>query len=304
MSKEFHYGGQAVIEGVMILGQRNMAMAVRRPNGELKLVTKPLPGTFSSGIRKIPLIRGIVILVKTLVIGIRALFESANISLEEEKVEITGIKSWGLLLVSFSFGVALFFLVPVALAHAADPYLHSALLSNVVEGVIRIGIFVLYLGAMNLIPDVRRVFAYHGAEHKVVNAYEHEATMEVVAARGYSTAHYRCGTAFVFTVLILAIIVFALLGHQPMWLRLVSRIVLIPVIAAIGYEITHFGARHADNRAVRVLLAPGLALQAMVTREPDDRQLETAIAALKGVIEADKPEESVSPPEEAVPPAG
>jgi hypothetical protein len=303
LSKEFHYGGQAVIEGVMMLGQRNMAMAVRRPNGELTLVTKPLPDAYTGRVRKIPLVRGIVILIKTLVIGIQALLESANISLEEEKVEISGIKSWGLFLVSFGFGVALFFLAPVALAHVADPYLHSALLSNIVEGIIRIGIFVLYLGAMNLIPDVRRVFAYHGAEHKVVNAYEHEAPMEVATARGYSTAHSRCGTAFLFTVLILAIIVFALLGHQPMWLRLLSRVVLIPVIAAIGYEITQFSAKHADNRAVRVLLAPGLALQAMVTREPDDRQLETAIAALKGVVEADKPEESVLP-EEAVLPAG
>ena len=295
MSKEFHYGGQAVIEGVMMLGQRNMAMAVRRPNGELKLITKPLPDTYTGGVKKIPLLRGIVILIKTVVMGTQALFESANISLEEEKVEISGIKSWGLFLVSFGFGVALFFLAPVALAHLADPYLHSALLSNIVEGVIRIGIFLVYLGAMNLIPDVRRVFAYHGAEHKVVNAYEHEAPLEVTAARGYSTAHARCGTAFVFTVLILAIIVFALLGHQAMWLRLLSRIALIPIIAAIGYEITQFGSRHADNRVVRALLAPGLALQAMVTREPDDSQLEAAITALKGVIEADKPEEGVLP---------
>jgi uncharacterized protein YqhQ len=295
LSKEFHYGGQAVIEGVMMLGQRNMAMAVRRPNGELKLITKPLPDTYTGGVKKIPLLRGIVILIKTVVMGTQALFQSANISLEEEKEEISGIKAWGVFLVSFGFGVALFFLAPVALAHLADPYLHSALLSNIVEGVIRIGFFLLYLGAINLIPEVRRVFAYHGAEHKVVNAYEHEAPLEVTAVRGYSTAHSRCGTAFVFTVLVIAIIVFALLGHQAMWLRLLSRVVLIPVIAAIGYEITHFGARHADNRAVRVLLAPGLALQAMATREPDDGQLETAIAALKGVIEADKLKGGVSP---------
>ena len=186
----------------------------------------------------------------------------------------------------------LFFLAPLGLTHLIDPHLNSSVVSNIVEGVIRIGIFLVYLGAMNLIPEVRRVFAYHGAEHKTVNAYEDKAPMEVEAVRRYSTAHVRCGTAFLFTVLLLAIVVFALVGHPVMWLRILSRILLLPVIAAVGYEITQFGARHADNTLVRVLLAPGLLLQKMTTRQPDDRQLEVAIAALEGAIEADQLEES------------
>ncbi len=292
MSKDFHYGGQAVIEGVLMLGRKNTAMVVRCPSGDLKLITKPLSGSFTGKVRKIPLLRGVIILIKTMVIGVQALFQSANISLEEEEEEISGFKSWGIFAAALGFGIALFFLAPVGLAHLTDPYINSSLATNVVEGFIRIGIFLLYLGAINLMPEIRRVFAYHGAEHKVVNAYENKAPLEVAAVRQYSTAHVRCGTAFLFTVLVIAIVLFALLGDPPMWLRILSRIAFIPVIAAIGYEITHFGAKHADNRLIRVLLAPGLALQKMTTRQPDDSQLEVAIAALEGVIEADKLVES------------
>ena len=293
MPEDFHYGGQAVIEGVMMRGQRNMAMAVRRPSGDLTLITRPIADARGGKMRKIPLLRGVVVLIETLVLGVRALFQSANISLEEEKEDIAGPALWGILIASLGFAVALFFLAPLGLTHLIDPHLgSSSLVSNIVEGVIRLAIFFLYLGAINLLPDVRKVFAYHGAEHKVINAYEDKAPLEVAAVRKYSTAHTRCGTAFLFTVLILAIIVFALLGHPAMWLRILSRIVLIPVIAAIGYEITRFSARYADNYLVRVLFIPGLALQRMTTRQPDDSQLEAAIYALNGVLEADNPQES------------
>jgi len=277
----------------MMLGQRNMAMAVRRPSGDVMLVTRPLASTFTGRIRKIPFVRGILVLIQTLVLGIKALFQSANISLEDSEEEISGPVSWLIFGVSLTFAVGLFFLAPLFLTHLIDPHLSSSLVSNIVEGVIRIGIFFLYLGAINLIPDVRRIFAYHGAEHKVVNAYEDKAAMEVEAVRKYSTAHIRCGTAFLFTVLVIAVLVFALLGQPAMWLRVLSRIVLIPVIAAVAYEITHLTARYADNPVVRGIMIPGLALQAMTTRQPDDAQLETAISALTGVIEADNSQESV-----------
>jgi len=272
----------------MMRGQKSLVMAVRRPSGELALITKPLAAFYTGKMRRIPFLRGVIILVETLVLGIQALFHSANISLEEEEEEISTPALWGTLIVSLAFAAAFFFVVPLLLTHLIDAKLGSALVSNIVEGFIRLAIFVIYLGAMNLIPDIRKVFAYHGAEHKAVNAYEDGASLELEAVRKYSTAHTRCGTSFLFVVLIVSILVFALLGQPTLWLRILSRIILIPVIAAIGYEITRFGAAHADNRVMRALLTPGLALQAMTTRQPNDSQLEVAISALRGAVEADK----------------
>jgi uncharacterized protein YqhQ len=290
----FHYGGQALIGGVMMRGRKNLAMAVRRPNGELVLTTKRLAGLYTGRIRSIPLVRGVIVLLEALIFGIQALIYSANISLEEENEEISGPMMWGLLAVAIAFAVALFFLMPLFLVNFIDPFIGSSVVSNIVEGVIRITIFITYLVAINFIPDVKQVFAYHGAEHKAVNAYEGGVPLEVEAVREYSTAHVRCGTSFLLAVLVIAIIVFALLGHPPMWLRILSRIVLLPVIAGVGYEFTRLGAAYAHKSAMRFLLAPGLALQTLTTRQPNDAQLETAISALKGVIEADKLEVSES----------
>jgi len=276
----------------MMRGQKNLAMAVRRPNGEVTLITKPLSSIYTGKIRKIPFLRGVIVLIEALILGIQSLFRSANISLEEEDTEISNLTLWGTLLVALSFAVALFFLAPLLLTDLIYPHPNSSLVSNVVEGLIRIGFFILYIGAINLIPDIRRVFAYHGAEHKTVNAYEDGAALEVDAVRKYSTAHVRCGTSFLLVVLVLAIIVFALVGQPALWLRILSRIVLVPVIAAVGYEIIQLGVNHASNPLTRVLLTPGLALQAMTTRQPDDSQLEVAISALKEVVETDSPQPS------------
>jgi hypothetical protein len=234
----------------------------------------------------------VIVLIEALILGIQSLFRSANISLEEEETEISNLTLWGTLLVALSFAVAFFFLAPLFLTHFIYPDSGSSLVSNIIEGLIRIGFFVLYIGVINLIPDIRRVFAYHGAEHKTVNAYEDGAPLEVDAVRKYSTAHIRCGTSFLLVVLVLAIIVFALVGQPAMWLRILSRIVLVPVIAAVGYEIIQLGVNHAGNPLTRVLLTPGLALQAMTTRQPDDSQLEVAISALKEVVEIDNLQES------------
>jgi hypothetical protein len=196
---------------------------------------------------------------------------------------------------SLALGVALFFLVPLfATRYLIDPYIDSNLLRNVFEGLIRIGIFVAYLKVMSLIPDIRKVFAYHGAEHKVVNAYEAGTPLDVESVKMYSTAHARCGTAFLFIVLIVAIFVFALVGQPSLWIRILSRIALIPVIAAISYEIMKFGASHSRNPVVRIFLAPGLLLQAMTTREPDASQIEAAISALNEVIKIDQTADSSS----------
>ncbi len=288
MLKEFHYGGQAVIEGVMMRGQRSMAVAVRGPNGQVRVTTRPVSNA-QTGIRKVWFVRGVVALVESLVLGASALFESANASLGEEEEKISGPVLWGTLLASFVFAAAVFFVVPLLITdRLIDPHLGgSALVSNLLEGIVRVLIFILYLGAVNLIPDIRRVFAYHGAEHKTINAYEHHVPLEPEPVSKFSTAHVRCGTSFLFAVMIIAILVFALVPSSNLWVRMVSRIVLIPVIAAVGYEFTRFSARFAENRVMRLTFLPGLALQRLTTRQPDKGQLEVAISALKGAIEAD-----------------
>jgi uncharacterized protein YqhQ len=294
MTKSFHYGGQAVIEGVMIRGKEGVAISVRQPNGELSIVRQPLASIYKGRLREMPLIRGIIALVETLVLGTQSLLHSAQVAAAEEGGEkIPTALLWGTVAVSLALGVALFFMVPLfATRYLIDPYINSALLSNVFEGLIRIGIFIAYLKLIGLIPDIKRVFAYHGAEHKVVNAYEAGVPLDVESVKNYSTAHARCGTAFLFIVLIIAIFVFALVGRPTLWIRILSRIALIPVIAVISYEIMKFGAGHIKNKIVRILLAPGLMLQAITTREPDDSQLEAAISALNEVIEIDKAADS------------
>jgi len=294
MEKSFHYGGQAVIEGVMIRGKEGVAIAVRQPDGELNIVRQPLASIYKGRLREMPLIRGIIALVETLVLGTQSLLHSAQVAAAEEVGEkIPTALLWGTVAVSLALGVALFFMVPLfATRYLIDPYIDSNLLRNVFEGLIRIGIFIAYLKVISLIPDIKRVFAYHGAEHKVVNAYEAGVPLDVESVKKYSTAHARCGTAFLFIVLIVAIFVFALVGQPTLWIRILSRIALIPVIAAISYEIMKFGAGHINNKIVRVLLAPGLLLQTITTREPDDSQIEAAISALNEVIEIDKTADS------------
>jgi len=290
--KRFYYGGQAVIDGVMMRGQKNMVIVVRRPDGELAVDTQPLSAIYTGWMRKAPLIRGIIVLIEALVLGIKSLLYSANISLEEEGEEVSGGLLWVMMAVTLVCAVALFFIVPLFLTRLLN--ISSSLLFNLVDGFIRVAIFIAYLKLITLVPDIKRVFAYHGAEHKAVNAYEAGVPLEVEAVSKHSTAHVRCGTSFLFAVLIISIVVFALIGLHSPWLMVLSRIVLIPVIAAFGYEVIYFGARHVDNVLVRAVLAPGLWLQALTTREPEDSQLEVALSALKGVVEADQPEETVS----------
>jgi uncharacterized protein YqhQ len=294
MSKPFHYGGQAVIEGVMIRGREGVAVSVRRPNGQLSTTKQPLASIYRGRLREVPLVRGIIVLIETLVLGTRALLHSAQIAAEEEGGEkIPAPVLWGTVALSLALGVGLFVMIPLfTTRYLIAPYVQSLMLRVFFEGLIRIGIFIVYIKLIGIMPDIRRVFAYHGAEHKVVNAYEAGIPLEVEAVRRYSTAHTRCGTAFIFIVLIVAILIFGLvdilLGGPNLGIRLLSRIVLMPVIAVIGYEIMKFGAAHTGNRLVRALLAPGLLLQNITAREPDDSQLEAAIAALNEVIEIDR----------------
>jgi len=295
MAKKFYYGGQAVMEGVMMRGQKTMVTAVRRPNGGLVLDTQPLSGFYAGRWRRMPLVRGVIVLIETLVLGIRSLLYSANVSLEEEKAEISGWLVWLLVIFSLALAVVLFFMAPLFLTKLLEAHITSSLLFALIEGLIRLAIIILYLWAIGLMPDIKRYFAYHGAEHKSINAYEAGVPLEVEAVKRYGTAHRRCGTSFLFVVLVIAIIVFALVGLPSLGLLVISRIVLVPVIAALGYEVIYFTANHADNAVVRALSVPGLWLQSMTTREPTDDQLEVALAALGQAIEIDQAEETAQP---------
>ena len=281
----------------MMRGQKAMVTVVRRPNGDLAVDSQPLAAIYTGWMRKAPLIRGIVVLIEALVLGTKSLLYSANVSLEEEEKKISGKSVWAMIAIALAFAIVVFFMAPLFLTKLFDPYISSSLVFNLIEGFIRLGIFIIYLKLMTLVPDIRRVFAYHGAEHKAVNAYENGVPLEVEAIKKYSTTHMRCGTSFLFIVLIIAIIVFALVGLPSIWLMVLSRIILIPFIAALSYEIIYFGARHAENRLVRAILSPGLWLQALTTREPNDSQLEVSLSALSKVIEIDQMKEAaqVSP---------
>ncbi len=268
-----------------------MVTVVRRPSGGLAMDIKPLATIYTGWLRRTPLIRGIIVLIEALVLGIRALLYSANVSLEEEEETISGGLVWAIVALSLVLSVGLFFIAPLFLTKLLDPYIGSSLVFHLIEGGFRMAIFVLYLKLVSLVSGIKQVFAYHGAEHKAVNAYEDGVPLELEAAKGYDTAHRRCGTSFLFVVLIIAILVFAMIGRLPLWLMVLSRIVLIPAIAAIGYEVIYFGANHASNKLVRALVAPGLWLQTLTTRQPDDSQLEVALSALQKVIEVDQLEE-------------
>ena len=282
------------MEGVMMRGSKGMAVAVRQPDGEIALHTETLnPGIYTGTVSKIPFVRALTSLWDVLVLGIRTLMYSAEVALgPEEEVEFSGPIAWGTVIVSFAVGIGLFFVGPLLLVGLIDRYIESAFLSNIIEGIIRMIVFVAYIWLIGRVPDIRRVFAYHGAEHKTINAYEAGAELTPEEVANYSTAHYRCGTAFLLSVMVISILVFALLGRPPMLLRILSRIVLIPVVAGVAYEYIKFTNRYRENRFIRAIAAPNLALQRLTTREPDLSMLEVSITALKRVLEMEEGEAS------------
>jgi uncharacterized protein YqhQ len=291
MSKPFNYGGQAVIEGVMMRGRKHMAMAVRAPDGEIVLHTEPLnPRIYASFINKVPFLRGFTLLWDALVLGMRTLMLSADIAMgEEEEVELAGPVAWGSIAVSLTLAIAIFFVSPLMLINLIERFVPIPILGqHLIEGVVRLGLFLGYVWAIGFIDDIKRVFAYHGAEHKAINAYEQSVELTPENASQCSIVHPRCGTAFLLIVMVISIFIFALVGDPALWLKIISRIVLIPVIAGIAYEFLKFSAAHQKNSIIKILIAPGLALQRMTTREPDLRMLEVSIAALKKLLSAEK----------------
>ena len=284
---EFNYGGQAVIEGVMMRGAKHMAVAIRSPTGEIIVHSEPLSVKIYGGrIVKLPFLRGMIMLWDTLVLGMRALLFSADIALEEEEVEFSGPIAWGSVAFSFIIGIGVFLLGPLFLVRLVDRYIASSLVSNILEGLIRLAFFLIYVYAIGFIPDIRRVFAYHGAEHETINAYEGGAPLEPDAIKAYGTAHARCGTGFTLLFAVIAILVFSLFGRPTLVLRILSRLVLIPVIAGIAYELIKFAAAHRDNPLISVLIIkPSAALQSLTTQQPDESMLEVAIAALQRLLD-------------------
>jgi uncharacterized protein YqhQ len=288
VAERFYYGGQAVVEGVMMRGKETCVTAVRQTNGKIVVESQILPKIYKGKMRNTPFVRGIIVLIESMVLGIQSILRSANLALEEEGEEISGWMLWLMVAGSIAFAVVLFFLAPLFITKLFN--IESSLLFNLVDGLIRITILVAYLGLMGFLPELKKVFSYHGAEHKTVNAYENSVPMEVEDVKNFSTAHVRCGTSFTFTVLIIAVLVFSLVGIHQTWLMVLSRIVLIPVISSISYEFIYFSGRHTDNWFVKIISKPGLLLQSLTTREPDDAKLEVAIAALRKVIEVEQPE--------------
>ena len=287
-------GGQAVLEGVMMRGISVWAVAVRTPEGQIEVESESIkPWAQRHRVYRLPIIRGVVALAESMKIGFKALAISANAQLEEdeegEKEEIGGFV-WGFtIFLSLLLAVGLFFVVPVGLTSLIKDQLGSPLLFWLIEGLLRTAIFIAYLLAISKMPDLRRVFEYHGAEHKTISCYEAEDELTPARAKLYSRLHPRCGTSFLLIVMVLAIFVFAPIG-LPAWYWLVlSRIVGIPVIAGLSYEVIKWAGKNRRKRWVRAVMWPGLMLQNLTTREPDEDQLAVAIASLKAVLAREDP---------------
>jgi len=282
-------GGQAVLEGVMMRGPRNWAVAVRKPDGDIAHVSRPIdPLMARHWALRLPIIRGVVALGESLAVGFRALSVSANYAAQEEAEgdeEPAEIGRWALF---FAFAVAIGFAImmfKVGPALITDTLPLNGFVFVLVEGLIRVSVFVGYLAVLSFIPSLRRVFQYHAAEHKAINAYEAGEDLRPEIAQRYSLIHPRCGTAFLLWVMVISVFVFAFLGRPPLLWLVVSRILLLPVIAGIAYELIRFAGKHTDNRVLMTLLAPGLWLQRLTTREPSLDQLEVSIRALREVLE-------------------
>lgn len=284
---KFNYGGQAVIEGVMMRGQKIYAVAVRDPNGKIVVHEQPISkALYRSRITRTPFVRGLVGLWDALGIGTRALMWSADVSAGDD-VDFNGPIVWVSVAVSLILGLGVFAVLPTALATGVGNLLglqDSPFLVNLIEGVIQIAILIGYISLIARMNDVRRLFGYHGAEHKTINAYEAgaELTPEVVAK--YPIEHPRCGTAFLLTVVFVGVLLFSVLGRPDFPILVLSRVIGIPIVAGVAYEVLRFTAKNINNPLIRFMVIPNLALQHLTTRQPDHSMLEVAIAAFKRVL--------------------
>lgn len=301
-------GGQAVLEGVMMRGPKDIATAVRKSDGEIVIDKKPVSSIIQKyKFLKIPVLRGVVNFIESMVVGVKCLMFSADLydvegeeAYEPSKFEkwlddkfgdkIKDIAIYAAVVIALIMGVGLFMLLPTVLVGFLKPLIHHTVLLNLAEGVVRMLIFLVYMLLVSRMRDIQRVFEYHGAEHKTIAAYEHGEELTVENARKYTRLHPRCGTSFLLIVMVISIIFFSFLRWDNAFQRIVFRLLLLPVVAGVSYEIIKFAGR-SKNKCVALLTKPGLWLQKLTTREPDDSQLEVAIAALKAVIPENKEED-------------
>ena len=283
-----YVGGQAVMEGVMMRGANSWAVAVRRPDGEIEVAVHDAP-TWAQRYSKFPLLRGVVALAESMSLGIRALTWSANKAADDGEAEpMSRGQVVATVTLALAFFSGVFILLPGLVAKLAGDRLEGSLQFNVFEGIVKMAMFLGYIALIGRMPDIRRVFQYHGAEHKAIAAYENQVALTPESAQRFTTQHVRCGTNFLLLVMALSIASHAVFG-KPGWLVLiVSRVLLVPVVAGLAYEFIRFAASHMDKQWVRAAMVPGLALQRMTTREPDLDQLEVAIASLRAVLTAEQ----------------
>ncbi len=284
----FNYGGQALIEGVLMRGRDAIAVALRHPDGRILFATERLDsGIHGTRGSKLPFLRGLVVLYETLIVGTRWLVRSASVQAEEDGVELGKGSIALMLLITLFAGIGIFFLLPLFIASVTTANVENGVIQHLVEGLVRVAIFLGYLVVIGQSSDIRRVFQYHGAEHMTIHALEAGDPLIPSAIRKYPTAHPRCGTEFLVVVIALSIIAFSLVGRQEPLVMIVSRILLIPVIAAVGYEILRWGARHRGNPIVRAIMWPGILVQMITTRQPTDDMIEVAIVSMEQALEAD-----------------
>jgi uncharacterized protein YqhQ len=268
----------------MMRGRRFMAVAVRAPDGEIVVRAEPLPARIYSGlISKTPLLRGVTLLWDSLGLGMKALMFSADVAAQGQEAELSRPVQWTSVAVALLFGLGVFFVSPVLVGGLAEQWSGQALVAHAAEGLVRLVLLVGYVGLIGMLPDIRRVYAYHGAEHMTIHAFEAGDPLKPEWIKRYPPAHPRCGTAFLLLVVGISIVVFALVGTPELWLRALSRIVLIPVIAGLAYEILRYGGAHLSNPLVRLTVLPGLALQRLTTRYPEDDMIEVAVTAFEAM---------------------
>lgn len=297
MNKKPNVGGQAVIEGVMMRGKTHVAVAVRQPDGEISVDVRPVNSISDRyPILKKPFLRGVVSLVESLVMGMKALAYSAQVSGDED--EKLDSKEMALTIaVSAGLAILLFIVIPTWSMRFLTGITQDHMALNLAEGVLRMAIFLAYIAAISSMNDIQRVFQYHGAEHKTIYTYEAGLPLKVENVRPFSTLHPRCGTNFLMIVMLISMFIFTFLGWPSLLERIASRIILMPVIAGVSYELIRYAGAHTDNPLVRIAITPGLLLQKLTTRQPDDSQIEVAIASLKAVV----PPEDLAQEEEACP---
>jgi uncharacterized protein YqhQ len=285
--KLINYGGQALIEGVLMRGKRSCAFAVRVPGGEIVVKKEKLTGIYKQKIFNLPFLRGLIMLWDSLGLGMRALTESANMqSGEGEKIE--GATLFFTVALSLVAGVGIFFIIPAAMGWLTERFLSwNPWWSNFFEGILRLIMLVGYIWIIGYIPDIKRVFAYHGAEHKTINAFEAGEKMTPQNIMKFPIAHPRCGTAFLLTLMVLSLFIFTILGPLPLGWRIASRILTIPFLVGIAYEYLKWTSQHLDNSFIRLLVVPNLALQSLTTREPDISMVEVSLAAFNSMLEGE-----------------